>query len=160
MKLTAPLFVLATVGATATATATAESGCNPELQLAGQPDAGLAQAQHPLGGEATYGTAQLHTLPLQGDSGPACLDGTPYGFYFQPSTTGSTKWTVSIDGGGWWCALLASLLFLSLPSAALTTLATLSAQLRRARLPVPREHIPGHQHGSQTHRRLQLHQPK
>ena len=72
-------------------------GCNPEVleQL------GATQAQHPLGGEATYGAAALHTLPLQGDSGPACLDGTPYGFYFQPSTTGSTKWTVSIDGGGW-----------------------------------------------------------
>jgi hypothetical protein len=94
MKLIMPLAVLAT--------ATAESArCNPELQLAEQPGAGLTQAQHPLGGEATYGAAQLHTLPLQGDSGPACLDGTPYGFYFQPSTTGSTKWTVSIDGGGW-----------------------------------------------------------
>jgi len=26
---------------------------------------------------------------------------TVSGFYFQPSTTGSTKWTISIEGGGW-----------------------------------------------------------
>jgi hypothetical protein len=29
------------------------------------------------------------------------LDGSPYGFYFSKSTTGSTKWTISIEGGGW-----------------------------------------------------------
>lgn len=32
---------------------------------------------------------------------PACLDGTPYGVYFQPSTSGSTAWTVYLEGGGW-----------------------------------------------------------
>jgi hypothetical protein len=70
-----------------------ESRCNPEMQP-------QEEETHPLlGSEATYGAADLHTLPLEGDTGPACLDGTPYGFYFQPSTTGSTKWTVSIDGG-------------------------------------------------------------
>mmetsp|Transcript_126172 Transcript_126172/g.223524 ORF Transcript_126172/g.223524 Transcript_126172/m.223524 type:complete len:439 (+) Transcript_126172:73-1389(+) len=37
----------------------------------------------------------------KGNESPACLDGSPYGFYFVPSTTGSTKWTISIDGGGW-----------------------------------------------------------
>ena len=37
-------------------------------------------------------------LCAQGDASPACLDGSPYGFYFQPSTTGSTKWTISING--------------------------------------------------------------
>ena len=41
----------------------------------------------------------LTLLPITGDDSPACLDGTPYGFYFQPSKTGSTKWTVSINGG-------------------------------------------------------------
>ena len=97
MKLTVSLASML-ASSSATATATAESRCNPELQLLEQPGVGLVQDQHPLGGEATYGAAQLHTLPLEGDSGPACLDGTPYGFYFQPSTTGSTKWTVSIDG--------------------------------------------------------------
>jgi len=38
-------------------------------------------------------------LPLA--TGAACLDGSPYGFYFVPSLKGSTKWTVSIEGGGW-----------------------------------------------------------
>ena len=37
----------------------------------------------------------------KGDESPACLDGSPYGFYFQKSKTGSTKWTISIEGGGW-----------------------------------------------------------
>lgn len=47
-------------------------------------------------------SAPLTLLPQdQGDESPACLDGSPYGFYFVPSTTGSTKWTISIEGGGW-----------------------------------------------------------
>ena len=47
-------------------------------------------------------TATLTLLPQdKGDESPACLDGSPYGFYFQPSTTGSTKWTIFINGGGW-----------------------------------------------------------
>ena len=37
----------------------------------------------------------------KGNESPACLDGSPYGFYFVPSTTKSTKWTISINGGGW-----------------------------------------------------------
>eukprot|EP00927_Polykrikos_kofoidii_P041022 TRINITY_DN3495_c0_g1_i1.p1 TRINITY_DN3495_c0_g1~~TRINITY_DN3495_c0_g1_i1.p1 ORF type:complete len:442 (-),score=35.85 TRINITY_DN3495_c0_g1_i1:169-1386(-) len=44
----------------------------------------------------------LTLLPQEaGGESPACLDGTPYGFYFVPSQTNSTKWTISIDGGGW-----------------------------------------------------------
>ena len=44
----------------------------------------------------------LVTLPQdEGDDSPACLDGTEYKFYFVKSETGSTKWTVYIDGGGW-----------------------------------------------------------
>ena len=44
----------------------------------------------------------LTLLPQdKGDESPACLDGSPYGFYFQKSKTGSTKWTISIEGGGW-----------------------------------------------------------
>ena len=31
----------------------------------------------------------------------ACLDGSPYGFYFVPSETNSTRWTINIQGGGW-----------------------------------------------------------
>lgn len=52
--------------------------------------------------------SQVHTVsPLTmlpqdaGDESPACLDGSPYGFYFRPSATNSTKWTISIRGGGW-----------------------------------------------------------
>jgi len=48
---------------------------------------------------AFAGEAPLTLLPL--DTEAACLDGSPYGFYFVPSTTNSTKWTVSIQGGGW-----------------------------------------------------------
>ena len=44
----------------------------------------------------------LTLLPQdKGDESPACLDGSPYGFYFRPSATKSTKWTISIEGGGW-----------------------------------------------------------
>ena len=46
--------------------------------------------------------APLTLLPQDhADSDPACLDGSPYGFYFHPSKRGSTKWTVNIQGGGW-----------------------------------------------------------
>ena len=40
------------------------------------------------------------SLP-QSPGGPAALDGSPYVFYHPPSPTNSTKWTVSINGGGW-----------------------------------------------------------
>ena len=41
-------------------------------------------------------------LPQTGsNTDPAALDGSPYAFYFVPSTTGSTQWTISIEGGGW-----------------------------------------------------------
>ena len=34
-------------------------------------------------------------------SGAACLDGSAYGFYFVPSSLGSSRWTLEFDGGGW-----------------------------------------------------------
>jgi len=37
----------------------------------------------------------------RGSLSPAALDGTPYGFYHQASTTNSTKWSISIQPGGW-----------------------------------------------------------
>ena len=48
-------------------------------------------------------SADLTLLPQPDPlSSPACLDGSPYGFYFNPSKSGkSTKWTISIEGGGW-----------------------------------------------------------
>ena len=45
------------------------------------------------------GSAPPTFIPLE--TGAACLDGSPYAFYFIPSTTGSTQWTISIEGGGW-----------------------------------------------------------
>mmetsp|Transcript_31828 Transcript_31828/g.83401 ORF Transcript_31828/g.83401 Transcript_31828/m.83401 type:complete len:427 (-) Transcript_31828:1841-3121(-) len=48
------------------------------------------------------GAVPLTLLPQdKGDQSPACLDGSPYGFYFSPSPSKSTKWTVNINGGGW-----------------------------------------------------------
>lgn len=38
-------------------------------------------------------------LPLA--TGAAALDGSPYGFFYVPSTTQSKQWTISIEGGGW-----------------------------------------------------------
>jgi hypothetical protein len=52
--------------------------------------------------EAPDQNVPLTLLPQdKGEESPACLDGSPYGFYFVPSKTGSTKWTISINGGGW-----------------------------------------------------------
>lgn len=36
-----------------------------------------------------------------GSQSPACLDGSPYGFYFAPSSANSTRWTIRIQGFGW-----------------------------------------------------------
>jgi hypothetical protein len=54
-------------------------------------------------GEASEaGTGKLVMLPQdKGDESPASLDGSPYGFYFSPSTTGSKKWSIYLQGGGW-----------------------------------------------------------
>jgi hypothetical protein len=44
--------------------------------------------------------AKLTMLP-PGSQG-ACLDGSPYGFYYLPAANNaSTKWTINIQGGGW-----------------------------------------------------------
>ena len=40
-------------------------------------------------------------IKLSSETGAACLDGSPFGFYFRKSSTGSTQWTVGIQGGGW-----------------------------------------------------------
>eukprot|EP00440_Ansanella_granifera_P019850 gb/GFBE01021564.1/.p1 GENE.gb/GFBE01021564.1/~~gb/GFBE01021564.1/.p1 ORF type:complete len:442 (+),score=98.20 gb/GFBE01021564.1/:1-1326(+) len=69
------------------------SACNPEAQV----------FQSDMVGAGAGGRSAPVTFLLQdkGVESPACLDGSPYGFYFVPSSTGSTKWTISIDGGGW-----------------------------------------------------------
>jgi hypothetical protein len=52
--------------------------------------------------DAPTASAPLTLLPQDaGTESPACLDGSPYGFYLVRSTTNSTKWTISIEGGGW-----------------------------------------------------------
>ena len=50
-----------------------------------------------------FPTLGRHVPPtfLDHSTGAACLDGSPYAFYFVPSLNNSTKWTVSIQGGGW-----------------------------------------------------------
>lgn len=69
--------------------------CNPEAQ------AQEFQSTAMLGSSAVQ-TAPMTFLPQdKGSESPACLDGSPYVFYFLPSSTGSTKWTISIKGGGW-----------------------------------------------------------
>ena len=45
--------------------------------------------------------AEVPLTLLPSSTGALCLDGSPYGFYFVPSTTGSKSWTISIQGGGW-----------------------------------------------------------
>ena len=51
------------------------------------------------------GRSELKTMVpltlLPSETGALCLDGSPYGFYFVPSTTGSKSWTIMIQGGGW-----------------------------------------------------------
>jgi hypothetical protein len=57
-------------------------------------------ASAPLGGSA----GNLIKLPQPaGEEAtfPAALDGSPFAFYFLPSATNSTKWTINIQGGGW-----------------------------------------------------------
>lgn len=45
---------------------------------------------------------QLHWLN-DTDAESACMDGSPYGYYFRPSATRSTayKWVLELQGGGW-----------------------------------------------------------
>eukprot|EP01052_Picozoa_sp_SAG31_P026402 SAG31_NODE_2389_length_5806_cov_3.020151_1_plen_126_part_00 len=71
--------------------------CNPEqLELV---DQRWTVGTHE-GVAASGGQTPVVMLPQdKGGESPACLDGSPYGFYFVPSKAGSTKWTVSINGG-------------------------------------------------------------
>ena len=49
------------------------------------------------------GGLPLTLLTGEAARGSACLDGSPYGYYFRAatSTAGSTRWTVWMQGGGW-----------------------------------------------------------
>ena len=50
----------------------------------------------------TSDSVPLTLLPQdEGALSPACLDGSPYGFYYVPaSDPSSTSWTINIQGGG------------------------------------------------------------
>ena len=72
--------------------AAAAPKCNPERYA----------AEQALQNNVGVTPAPIQFLPQdKGDESPACLDGSRYGFYFRPSATNSTKWTISINGGGW-----------------------------------------------------------
>lgn len=46
-------------------------------------------------------TSNVYQLHLESSSGAACLDGSPYLYYFVPSSTASSAWTIQFQGGGW-----------------------------------------------------------
>ena len=57
-------------------------------------------ADVPVG--VTSGSVPLTLLPqTEGDLSPACLDGSPYGFFYVPGAADSKSWTIDIQGGGW-----------------------------------------------------------
>jgi STAM-binding protein len=75
---------------------TAAANCNPERYAA------EIQASEAATLSLGVTPANITFLPQdKGGESPACLDGSPYGFYFRPSPTNSTKWTIFINGGGW-----------------------------------------------------------
>ena len=86
--------------AAAVAASTVSASCNPE-RLAR--DVSVSQDVAATVGVTSGLTGKLRFLPhdLSNPESAACLDGSPYGFYFVPSTKNSTKWTISINGGGW-----------------------------------------------------------
>ena len=91
MPLTLATPAALVLSAVTAAAATAAAGSPPWNGSAVTRDPGYAKPPCPL-----------HLLPqTAGDESPAALDGSPFGLYFSPSTTGSTKWTISINGGGW-----------------------------------------------------------
>ena len=42
-----------------------------------------------------------YAFPVDGPDSPACLDGKAYTITYQLSSSGSTKWSFSLPGGGW-----------------------------------------------------------
>eukprot|EP00040_Diaphanoeca_grandis_P040057 m.261103 g.261103 ORF g.261103 m.261103 type:complete len:434 (-) comp41304_c0_seq1:368-1669(-) len=72
--------------------------CNPEYHERQAQYANQQRLSDPGAGKV----ANLTLLPQdKGNMSPAALDGSPYGFYFSPSKSGSTKWSFTIRGGGW-----------------------------------------------------------
>ena len=62
--------------------------------------AALAEGMQPqLGPPVKLGTQ--YAFPVTGPDSPACLDGKAFTISYQLSSSGSTKWTFSLPGGGW-----------------------------------------------------------
>jgi hypothetical protein len=100
------MFALTTIAASFTLLTSFANGCNTQEQL----DVDLATSYNSHDGlgsvvknkEELNSSGNLVLLPQTGSPmDPAALDGSPYGFYFAPTKTGSTQWTISIEGGGW-----------------------------------------------------------
>ena len=83
------------------AATTGQSACSPNSDISWAHD---RHAQATTATSASSASAVLVKLPQdKGDLSlsPACLDGSAYGFYFRPSATGSSRWTLNFEGGGW-----------------------------------------------------------
>jgi hypothetical protein len=100
MKAVSALLMLAAPAACALPAAAPR--CNPEqLELVDQRWSNETHVGVPASGWDGEASTAVMLPQDKGGESPACLDGSAYGFYFVPSKTGSTKWTVSINGGGW-----------------------------------------------------------
>ena len=75
--------------------AAAGRGAGPEAAAMG----GAAPLPLLIDGPIPDGDLDLQLLSP--DTGAACLNGTPYGFYFRPAKSGSTRWSIFMQGGGW-----------------------------------------------------------
>jgi hypothetical protein len=92
-------LLLGPAAAAAAAASVSAAGCNPE---ADKPAALAATAAGRLiTRDPGYPKPPTPKVLLPQDDGSAALDGSPMAVYFSPSASGSTKWTISIDGGGW-----------------------------------------------------------
>ena len=96
------LALLACAAAGASSDDAAETTCNYSRQRWTQEEPSLSLRQLEASSAAGGAQANLTLLPQDdGELSPASLDGSPYGLFLQRSPTGSKKWTIMIQGGGW-----------------------------------------------------------
>ena len=94
------LALLACTAAGASLDDAEETTCNYSRQRWMQEEPSLRQLK--ASSAAGGAQANLTLLPqTDGELSPASLDGSPYGLFIQRSSTGSKKWTIMIQGGGW-----------------------------------------------------------
>lgn len=87
--------------ATVTALSCAPSTADMKLQYVTASAALLVVACVVSSAAAIDTSAPLQLLSM--DTGAACLDGSPYAFYFRnASTSSNTRWSINIEGGGWY----------------------------------------------------------